>query len=50
MWAAQADFGSIAGWRSIDGDQGKDLLTYELAVHILGEEVEHEGKFENLTK
>jgi bacterioferritin len=28
---------------------GKDLLTYELAVHILGEEVEHEDKFEGLT-
>lgn len=29
---------------------GKDVLTYELAVHILGEEVEHEDKFESLTK
>jgi bacterioferritin len=27
---------------------GKDLLTYELAVHILGEEVEHEDRFEGL--
>ena len=29
---------------------GKDVLTYELAVHILGEEVEHEDKFEGLIK
>lgn len=28
----------------------KDMLTYELAVHILGEEVEHEDKFESLIK
>ncbi|HRU06556.1 MAG TPA: ferritin-like domain-containing protein [Candidatus Brocadiia bacterium] len=27
---------------------GKDPLTYELAVHILGEEVEHEDTFENM--
>ena len=27
---------------------GKDPITYELIVHILGEEVEHEDEFENL--
>ncbi|MGQ9625495.1 MAG: ferritin-like domain-containing protein [Anaerolineae bacterium] len=27
---------------------GKDLLTYELVLHILGEEVQHEDDFENL--
>lgn len=27
---------------------GKDPITYELIVHILGEEVEHEDDFENL--
>jgi bacterioferritin len=27
---------------------GKDPITYELVVHILGEEVEHEDDFENL--
>lgn len=27
---------------------GKDLLTFELIVHILGEEVEHEDEFEML--
>jgi bacterioferritin len=27
---------------------GKDPITYELVVHILGEEVEHEDEFENL--
>lgn len=27
---------------------GKDPLTYELIVHILGEEVEHENEFETL--
>jgi bacterioferritin len=27
---------------------GKDPITYELIVHILGEEIEHEDDFENL--
>lgn len=27
---------------------GKDPITYELIVHILGEEIEHEDEFENL--
>ena len=27
---------------------GNDPITYELMVHILGEEVEHEDEFENL--
>jgi len=27
---------------------GKDLITYELVVHILSEEVEHEDEFESL--
>ena len=27
---------------------GKDPITYELIIHILGEEIEHEDEFENL--
>ena len=27
---------------------GKDPITYNLAIHILSEEVEHEDEFENL--
>ena len=27
---------------------GKDPITYELIVHILREEIEHEDEFENL--
>ncbi|MCL5674653.1 MAG: ferritin [Candidatus Omnitrophica bacterium] len=30
--------------------QGKDHLTYQLACHILQEEVDHEEDFENLTR
>jgi bacterioferritin len=29
---------------------GKDPLTYELIIHILGEEVEHEDEFESLIR
>ncbi|MBN1268674.1 MAG: hypothetical protein JXB04_03730 [Kiritimatiellae bacterium] len=27
---------------------GKDPVTYQLILHILGEEIEHEDEFENL--
>jgi len=47
----EAEQGAIDVYQELAAKcQGKDLLTYELAVHILAEEVEHEDKFENLIK
>ena len=45
----KAERGAIEVYQKLAAKcQGKDVLTYELAVHILGEEVEHEDKFEGL--
>ncbi len=45
----EAEQGAIDVYQKLAAKcHGKDLLTYELAVHILGEEVEHEDKFESL--
>jgi len=47
----EAEQGAIEVYHKLAGMcHGKDVLTYELAVHILGEEVEHEDKFEALIK
>jgi bacterioferritin len=45
----EAERGAIEVYQKLAAKcHGKDLLTYELAVHILGEEVEHEDKFESM--
>jgi len=47
----KAEAGAIEVYRKLaDKTHGKDHITYQLAVHILGEEVEHEDEFEQLTK
>jgi bacterioferritin len=45
----EAERGAIAVYQRLaQKTHGKDPITYELAVHILSEEVEHEDEFENL--
>lgn len=45
----EAERGAIEVYhRLAQKTHGKDPITYELAVHILGEEIEHEDEFENL--
>jgi len=45
----QAEHGAIEGYnRLAQKTHGKDPITYNLVVHILTEEVEHEDEFENL--
>lgn len=46
----QAERGAIEVYTKLaEKTQGKDHLTYELAVHILAEEVEHEDDFESIS-
>lgn len=45
----EAERGAIEVYnRLVKKTMGKDPITYELMVHILGEEIEHEDEFENL--
>jgi len=44
-----AERGAIEAYNKlVQKTHGKDPITYNLIVHILGEEVEHEDEFENL--
>jgi bacterioferritin len=45
----KAEHGAIEAYNKlVQKTHGKDPITYNLAVHILSEEVEHEDEFENL--
>ena len=45
----EAEQGAIEVYQNLaEKTQGRDHLTYELAVHILAEEVEHEDEFEDI--
>jgi bacterioferritin len=45
----KAEQGAIEAYKKLaEKTHGKDPITYNLAVHILTEEVEHEDEFENL--
>jgi len=45
----EAERGAIEVYNKLaKNTAGKDPITYELIVHILGEEIEHEDEFESL--
>jgi bacterioferritin len=45
----EAEHGAIEVYNKLaQKTHGKDPITYNLIVHILGEEIEHEDEFENL--
>ena len=45
----KAEHGAIEAYNRLAQEtHGKDPITYNLAVHILGEEIEHEDEFESL--
>lgn len=45
----KAEHGAIEAYNKLaKKTHAKDMITYELAIHILSEEVEHEDEFENL--
>jgi len=47
----KAEAGAIGVYQKLaEKTFGKDPVTYELAVHILGEEIEHEDEFEQLAQ